>query len=77
MFSKMDFSIALEFVINFARDNDTTGAVTGAILGGYWGFDKLPEDLARQVIATNKEDLGIDLEDLAQRFSADIQKRLD
>lgn len=77
LFSKMDFQIALEFVINFARDNDTTGAITGAILGAYHGFKNLPDDLVKQVIATNKNELGIDFEDLAQKLTADIWKRLE
>lgn len=75
LFSKMDFSIALEFVINFARDNDTTGAVTGAILGAYHGFEKLPQDLASQVLTTNKNELEIDLEDLAQKLTDSILER--
>lgn len=69
MISKLDFRLALEFIINYGRDNDTTGAITGAILGAYWGFEKLPEDLKEMVITTNKEKLKIDLEDLARQLT--------
>lgn len=75
--SKMDFALALEFVINFARDNDTTGAVTGAILGAYHGFDQLPDDLVERVLATNKNELEIDLEDLATKLTNRILERVE
>ena len=67
-FSKGDFSKAIEFVINFGRDNDTVGAVTGAILGAYWGAKKLPPDLVAKVLQVNKERVGLDLEKLAQQL---------
>ena len=60
-----DFRQSLQFVINYGRDNDTVGAVTGAILGAYLGFKKIPEDLATTVIKTNRNKLGIDLEQWA------------
>jgi hypothetical protein len=62
-----DFASTLEFVINFGRDNDTTGAVTGAILGAYHGAAGLPAEFRKQVLATNLK-LGIDLEELAERM---------
>ncbi len=69
-----DFMKTIEFVINYGRDNDTAGAVTGAIMGAYYGFDKLPVQWREQVLKANKEIVGIDLrkmaEDLAeQRWS--------
>jgi len=64
-FSGGDFMKALEFVTNFGRDNDTVGAVTGAILGAYWGVDQLPPDMVAQSLKVNKEIVGIDLEKLA------------
>jgi len=67
-FSGGDFMKALEFVTNFGRDNDTVGAVTGAILGAYWGVGKLPPQLVAKAIKTNKETIGIDLEMLAQQL---------
>ena len=75
-FSEMDFEKALQFVTNFGRDNDTVGAVTGAILGAYCGAEKLPPKLVEQVLKTNKEELGIDLEDLAQRYVALLKNRM-
>ena len=45
LFADFDFRKAMEFVINYGRDNDTVAAVTGAILGAYYGYGKLPEDL--------------------------------
>ena len=67
-FSGGEFTKALEFVTNFGRDNDTVGAVTGAILGAYWGVEKLPAEMVAQAIKTNKETVGIDLEQLAQKL---------
>jgi hypothetical protein len=67
-FSGGDFMKAMEFVTNFGRDNDTVGAVTGAILGAYWGVGKLPPQLVAKAIKTNKETIGIDLEILAQQL---------
>ncbi len=67
-FSGGDFMKAIEFVTNFGRDNDTVGAVTGAILGAYWGVGKLPPPLVAKAIKTNRETVGIDLEMLAQQL---------
>lgn len=67
-FSGGDFIKAMEFVTNFGRDNDTVGAVTGAILGAYWGVGKLPPQLVAKAIKTNKETVGIDLEMLAKQL---------
>ncbi len=67
-FSGGDFMKAMEFVTNFGRDNDTVGAVTGAILGAYWGVSKLPPQLVAKAIKTNRETVGIDLEKLAQQL---------
>ncbi|MEM7375674.1 MAG: ADP-ribosylglycohydrolase family protein [Bacteroidota bacterium] len=69
LFSDFDFRKGLEFVVNYGRDNDTVAAVTGAILGAYHGFDKIPEDLKSPVLATNREKLGIDLELMANELS--------
>ena len=67
-FSKGDFTRALEFVSNFGRDNDTVGAVTGSILGAMWGFKKLPAHMTRIAIDVNRNIVGIDLEQLAQKL---------
>jgi len=73
-FSGGDFMKAMEFVTNFGRDNDTVGAVTGAILGAYWGAGKLPQDIVSKALKTNKETVGIDLEMLAQKL---VDHRMD
>jgi len=75
LFSNFDFEKAMTFVINYGRDNDTTGAVTGAILGAYWGADKLPKDMVAKVLAVNKERLGTDLEDVANKLTDRIMAR--
>jgi len=67
-FTNGDFEKAIEFVTNFGRDNDTVAAVTGAILGAYWGYDKLPTDMAAKVVKTSREIVGIDLEELARKL---------
>lgn len=65
MFTDFDFRKALEFVINYGRDNDTVAAITGTILGAYHGFTGIPADLRETVLKTNREKLGIDLEEIA------------
>ncbi len=71
LFSDFDFQQALEFVINFGRDNDTTGAVTGAILGAYYGAEKLPKAMVEKVIRTNQK-MGVDFTALAQSITQTI-----
>ncbi|MBX2843339.1 MAG: ADP-ribosylglycohydrolase family protein [Flammeovirgaceae bacterium] len=77
MFCDFDFEASLAFVINFGRDNDTTAAVTGAILGAFYGVDHLTEKMVKQVITVNKEKLGIDMEKLANDFTMKIMKQQD
>lgn len=67
----MDFEKSLSFIINFGRDNDTTGAVAGAILGAFWGAEKLPSEMTQRVITANKS-LGIDIEALAANLADKI-----
>ena len=69
---EFDFKKSLAFVVNFGRDNDTTAAVTGAILGAYYGAKKLPPDMVAQVIDTNKGQLDTDLELLADQLADKI-----
>ncbi len=61
-----DFEKSMAFIINYGRDNDTVGAVAGAILGAYWGADKLPAKSSKLVKEVAKNQLGIDLEKLAR-----------
>lgn len=70
-YSGGDFQKAMEFVVNYGRDNDTVAAITGAILGAYWGYDGLPQPLARKSLEATKRIVGIDLEDLARRATED------
>lgn len=65
LFSDFDFRKGLEFVINYGRDNDTVAAITGAILGAYCGYDKIPDEMKFPVVKLNKEKLGIDLIEMA------------
>lgn len=69
LFCDFDFRETLAFVVNFGRDNDTTAAVTGAILGAYWGAEKLPEAMKQQVLLTNKQLLNTDLQQLAAQLA--------
>lgn len=66
LFGEFDFRRSLEFAINYGRDNDTVGAVTGSILGAYYGKSGLPEDMVATVLSTNKTRMGIDLEKVAE-----------
>jgi len=74
VYSDFDFPTALSFVVNWGRDNDTTAAVTGAILGAFLGAEKLPPDQVRQSLEKNRG-LGIDLEALADRLTTAILLR--
>ena len=69
LFSDFEFLPALEFVINYGRDNDTVGAITGAILGAYHGYAQLPPTLSQKALKINKEKLGIDLEKMAKELT--------
>ncbi|MDX2246630.1 MAG: ADP-ribosylglycohydrolase family protein [Bacteroidia bacterium] len=69
LFGEFDFNRSLEFAINFGRDNDTVGAVTGSILGAYYGKNKLPQDIVNTVLTTNKTRMGIDLEQIASQLT--------
>lgn len=64
-YAQGDFEKAIQFVVNYGRDNDTVAAVTGAILGAYWGYEALPAGLAKKALISTREIVGIDLEALA------------
>jgi hypothetical protein len=74
IFTDFNFRKAMEFIINYGRDNDTVAAITGAILGGFHGYQALPEDLRSTVLRTNRDVLGIDLEEIAGRFTDEMIK---
>lgn len=75
IFADFDFEKALAFLINFGRDNDTTGAVLGGVLGAYWGFDHLPGRLVDPVLRENKALLETDLDQLANHLTDKILQR--
>src|SRR5690606_34530875 len=75
IFSEMDFQKAIEFVTNYGRDNDTVGAVTGAMAGAYCGASKLTLHIKNQGLKVNKEELNIDIEQLAKELTALIIRR--
>lgn len=70
VFSDFDFMKTLAFLTNYGRDNDTTAALAGAILGTYYGRAQLPEKESRQVIQVSKEWLDMDLELVARNFTS-------
>lgn len=67
-FGDGDFEKSLQFIINYGRDNDTVGAVAGMILGAKDGYTKLPKNLKEEVVKVSREQMGIDLEALAQEM---------
>ncbi|EPR67058.1 ADP-ribosylglycohydrolase family protein [Cyclobacterium qasimii] len=73
LFSDFKFTETLVFLTNYGRDNDTTAAIAGAILGAFHGYDKLPKDMREKVIAVNKEHLDIDLEKMSDKHFQTIQ----
>ena len=74
LFTNFDFQKSMEFVVNYGRDNDTVAAITGAILGAYHGYSKLPKEAAEIVLSVNNEQLGIDLEAMAEQLVAFLIK---
>jgi ADP-ribosylglycohydrolase len=50
---KTDFKAALVAAVNHDGDSDSTGAITGNILGAYLGIDNLPSDWIDQVELTD------------------------
>ncbi|WP_339865287.1 ADP-ribosylglycohydrolase family protein [uncultured Algoriphagus sp.] len=70
IYSDFDFMGTLIFLVNYGRDNDTTAALAGGILGAYYGFDNLPKLEREKVIKVNKELLGIDLEQISNELTA-------
>ena len=71
LYADFDFVRTIQFLINYGRDNDTTAAVAGGILGAFYGFDRLPADKSK-VIKVGLEDLDINMEALAQQMTRRI-----
>jgi len=76
LFCDFDFAQSMAFVVNFGRDNDTTAAVTGAILGAYWGADQLPKEMVNSVLTVNDTVLDTNLEELANQLTDKILARI-
>ncbi len=70
LYSSFDFEQTMHFIINYGRDNDTVAAIAGAILGTYWGADRLPQNHVGTIIRVNQQQLGIDLPALAAQMTA-------
>lgn len=75
LFCDFDFAQSMAFVVNFGRDNDTTAAVAGAILGAYWGANQLPEEMVQSVLSVNDTLLDTNLEELATQLTDKILER--
>ncbi|MCP9770181.1 ADP-ribosylglycohydrolase family protein [Lacihabitans sp. LS3-19] len=71
LFSDFDYIKTMQFLVNYGRDNDTTAAIAGGILGAFVGFEKLPAD-KEKVIEVSKNQLDTDLELLAQKLTKKI-----
>ncbi|WP_435356831.1 ADP-ribosylglycohydrolase family protein [Emticicia sp. SJ17W-69] len=72
IFSDFDFEKTIAFLVNLGRDNDTTSAVAGGILGAFYGYEKLPNEMKTKVIKIGKEQLDVDFELLAQKLTKKI-----
>jgi hypothetical protein len=75
IYADFDFMGSLVFLVNYGRDNDTTAAVVGGILGAYYGFEQLPQLEREQVLKVNKELLGIDLAQIAKELTSHMLKK--
>jgi hypothetical protein len=69
LFADFDFKNTLIFLTNYGRDNDTTGSLAGGILGAWYGFQALPLSEREKVLRVTREELGIDLENQAERLT--------
>jgi len=67
-FGNGDFEKTMRFIVNYGRDNDTVAAIAGMILGAKDGYSNLPVELRTEVLKVSKENMGIDLEVLAQEM---------
>lgn len=75
MYTNYDFLETLQFITNYGRDNDTAGAVAGAILGAYHGYNQLPEPLCSKVERTNADELNQDLGEQGRLLAQKIWAR--
>lgn len=75
VYTDFDFQKTLTFLVNYGRDNDTTAALAGGILGAWYGFEKLPQAEREKVLKVNREELGIDLQTLAEELTIHMLKK--
>jgi ADP-ribosylglycohydrolase len=75
IYTDFDFKNTLTFLVNYGRDNDTTSALAGGILGAWYGFEKLPQTEREKVLSVNREELGIDLEKIAGKLTHHILEK--
>ncbi len=68
------FRPTLAFIVNYGRDNDTTAAIAGAILGGLHGATSLCEDLVGPTMEAHLA-LNLDLAELAWRMGSQGERR--
>lgn len=47
--TSVDMEIALRRAVNHSGDSDSTGAITGNLLGAMWGVDAIPERWVAEV----------------------------
>lgn len=69
LFTDFDFEGTLIFLTNYGRDNDTTAALAGGILGAWLGYSRLPAKDREKVMQVTRNQLGMDLEEQAQRLT--------
>lgn len=72
LFTEFDFLRCMQFITNFGRDNDTAGAVAGAVLGAYHGYQKLPSTFRETVERINATELDQPLVEQAKLLAARI-----
>ncbi|MEB2786851.1 ADP-ribosylglycohydrolase family protein [Algoriphagus persicinus] len=75
IYADFDFMRTLTFLVNYGRDNDTTSAIAGGILGAFYGFEQLPKLERENVLRVNKEILATDLEQIANDLTVHILGR--
>jgi len=69
-YADFDFIGTLTFLTNYGRDNDTTSALAGGILGAFYGFEALPKKEKELVLSVAKSRLNQDLEESAKNLTS-------
>jgi ADP-ribosylglycohydrolase len=74
-FKAKEFSHGVRLAVNHSGDSDSTGAITGNILGAMWGRKSIPDEFLqdlelRSVIEQMARDsVGLDYDDCRDRYS--------